>query len=353
MKSKEYFKSAIILTFIILSLSACRQGSRNKKEEAGLPAKSEQKGGPDAEEFMVNKKNKNGNIDMSQFPVTIFNVPYVADRIQYHLLDIIYPFYGKPPYKTIVVFHGGGWMAGDKQSESISPVFQATAQGYAVVSVNYRLSDEVKWPKPLHDAKAAIRFLRANSARYRLDTKKIVVWGFSAGGHIAEMLAATNDMPESEDPSLGNPDFSSTVQGVVSWYGVSDIRTVTGSALTAANKLMGYNVIKEMERAAEASPFELVKKDFPPLLLVHGTDDQAVPYSQAVEMQKRVNEINGKMTASLLSIKGATHGDPMIKTAENVGASLNFVDSILYDGINPYRNTNYMTVRIINLTSGN
>ena len=94
-----------------------------------------------------------------------------------------------------------------------------------VVNVGYRLSDEAKWPVQICSAKTAIRFVRTNAKKYQLDTDKIVVWGNSTGGHLAEMLAATHHNPKMEDLSRGNPMESSAVQGVVAWYGVADKRS--------------------------------------------------------------------------------------------------------------------------------
>jgi len=200
---------------------------------------------------------------------------------------------------------------------------------------------------PLYDAKAVIRFIRANSNKYKLDTKKLVVWGGSAGGHIAEMLAATNNEPAFEDLSMGNKKSSSAVQGVVSWYGVADLSTLSKAGAPAADKIMGFDVLANKERTRYADPIDLVTKDFPPILLVHGTYDKTVPYQQSVEMQKKVNEVTRKNTAELITFYGAAHGDAIIKTNENIARYLNFVDKILYDGKNPYRSQNYIKIKIL------
>lgn len=286
-------------------------------------------------------------IDMSQFGKTELGVPYAGTGDVRQTLDITYPSVGEPPYKTIVFFHGGGWIMGDKESKTTASVFQATTQGYAVVSVNYRLSDEATWPKQLHDAKAAIRFVRANAARYRLDTEKLVAWGASAGGHLVEMLGATNGRPSFEDLSMGNDGESSAVQGVVSWFGVADVGGLAGARTILTSKLMGFNVARNREKTRDANPIDLVTPGFPPLLLVHGTADPIVPYRQSVDMQKKVNQVTGKQTAELITFKGATHGDPAIKSNESVARDLDFVDRILFGVENPYRNRNYIKIRIL------
>lgn len=344
MRTVYYFKTAFIFLVIIAFLHSCRNGSGKRSEEVSGDRQTEsvRESGSDA---LPAEGREASSIDMSLFPTAVLNARYIADDNINHQLDIIYPFYGRPPYKTIVLFHGGFWMSGDKQSETVAQVLQATTQGYAVVSVNYRLAGEVTWPGPLYDAKAAIRFLRANSGKYRLDTEKIIVWGLSSGAHLAAMLAATNDLREYEDLTMGNPDMSSSVQGLISWYGVSDITTLSDAATKAANMIMGFDVRSGDKRASEASPLNLVTKKFPPALLVHGTADEIVPYSQSVEMQKKINETTGVNIAELKSFEGAGHNDPDINTAENVSDNLNFADRILFDGENPNRGTRFITFR--------
>ncbi len=337
----------IFLTLIMISCSGRKQeengpATGNKTADSGAAVAGKPAQGPTDQQ----NQGRESSVDMAQFTKTALDIPYAGTENKRQMLDIVYPGVSKPPYKVIVLFHGGAWMSGDKQSESLSPIFEATTQGYAVVSVNYRLSDEVKWPMPLYDAKAAIRFLRANGKKYELDTKNIVVWGLSAGGHIAEMLAATNGQPEFEDPSMGNKNASSSVQGVVSWYGVSDISSLTDAGSVPANLIMGFDVRREKYKAREASPIELVTKNFPPILLVHGTDDEFVPYRQSMDMMMKVSDVTGKSIAEMNTFKGAVHGDPMIKSPDNVINNLTFVDNILWGGKNPNRNTDYKEIKL-------
>ena len=335
-----------VLFFVILAafLFACKTPafiSKPKPENATDSLKSAGLG-----EFGLEGVDKEQQVDMQQFRRKAVNIAYAHTTNPRQMLDIIYPLAGEAPYKFIVVFHGGGWAAGDKRSEPLAPIFQAITQGYAVASVNYRLSDEVTWPKPLHDAKAAIRYLRANAFKHLLDASNMVVWGVSSGGHLAEMLAATNNQPAFEDVSLGNPATSSAVQGVVSWYGIPDVSELTAAGIPAANQLMGYDVKTNKEKTREANPVALVTKDFPPILLVHGTNDQVVPFAQAVNLQTKVNEATGRMIATVKRVEGAGHGDSIIKTNQIVSNCLDFVDRILFNGKNPHRNTSYLDIKL-------
>jgi acetyl esterase/lipase len=301
----------------------------------------------DREQIAAELQKNPPEIVMDQFRKTALDIPYADKGTQAQRLDIVYPFAGEAPYKVIVNFHGGGWEAGNKRSAGSAAVLWATYQGYAVVNAGYRLSGEAKWPAQIHDAKAAIRFIRANAKKFELDADKIVVWGLSAGGHLAQMLGATNNNRKMEDLSMGNPKTSSAVQGVVSWYGVSEITSLSRLSGPFADKLMGYCIQCKMEKSWTASPIEFVNKNFPPILLVHGTNDQVVPFMQSIKMAKKVNIAAGREQARVRIFINASHGDAAIKTAENVADNLDFVDGILFPGgKNPHRSLRYELIQI-------
>lgn len=286
-------------------------------------------------------------LDMEQFTKKVMNIPYTNDALSRHQkLDVIYPEETIGPYKVIVILHGGGWMSGDKQSETIAPLFEVLNQGYAVVSVNYRLSGEARWPAQLYDVKTAIRFLRENADTYRLDADKIVVWGIDAGGHLALMLAATNESPDYEQTEQGSPDYSSRVNGVIAWYAPADLTALPQRMLPMTNRLMGFEVKSNGEKVKLASPLTLVTDSFPPVLLVHGTNDSIVPYQQSVDLLHKVNLLTGDLRAELLTFEDGYHADPMIRTSVNVLNNLDFADKIYYKEKNPYRTTVVKDIRI-------
>src|SRR5207244_1871480 len=115
--------------------------------------------------------------------------------------------------------HGGGWSAGDKFP---TPAARLVAAGYAIASVEYRLTGEAKFPAQIHDCKAAIRWLRANAQKYNLDSAHIGVWGHSSGGHLVSLLGTSGDVKELEGAE-GNLDQSSRVQAVVDFSGPADL----------------------------------------------------------------------------------------------------------------------------------
>ena len=301
-----------------------------------------------ADEFTKQLRGEEKVLDMRQFERKELDIPYTTDMHNpRQTLDIIYPTNAKAPFKIIMLLHGGAWAMTNKRSESIASIYEAINQGYAIVAVNYRLSNEVKWPYPLYDIKAAVRFIRANAKHYELDASKIVLWGVSSGGHLAQMMAATNGNTKFEDLSMGNAKTSSEVQGIVSWYGISDISRLSDIGTNPANILMGYNVRLNANKTKEANPIAWVNKKFPPILLVHGSEDGIVPIEQAIDMQNKVNQITKKHHALLEILDGGIHGDSIIKSKDNVLSNLFFVDKILYPkGENPYRSHRTLTIKL-------
>lgn len=150
------------------------------------------------------------------------DLSYVNDGNNAHKLDLYVPNGAASPVPLIVFIHGGGWQSGDKQLGPNSYPLRYARSGYAVASINYRLSDEAIFPAQIYDTKAAIRWLRANAAQYNLDATRIGAWGPSAGGHLASLLGTSNDVTDLEGTLGGNTQHSSRVQAVVDWYGPID-----------------------------------------------------------------------------------------------------------------------------------
>jgi acetyl esterase/lipase len=205
-------------------------------------------------------------------------------------LDLYLPHDGPSP--VVVFLHGGGWRLGSRHSAG--PAFaggaafeQVAAAGVAVASADYRLSGEARWPAPLHDAKAAVRWLRARAEEIGIDPARIAVWGESAGGHLAELVALTGDGgPLEGDVGVTGP--SSAVRTVVAWYAPSDLREVAADLgadpadpRSREAGLLGAPVPEVPELAAEASPVTHVRPGAPPFLLLHGAADTAIPCVQS------------------------------------------------------------------------
>jgi acetyl esterase/lipase len=223
----------------------------------------------------------------------LLGVPYAATRgIRPTELDLWLPP-GTGPFPVVVFLHGGGWRVGSRHSAGplfagADPTpFEVVAQaGIAVASIDYRLSDEAVWPAQLHDAKAAVRWLRARADELGVDPDRVAAWGESAGGHLAELLGLVTDPALEGD--VGIPGPSSAVAAVVAWYAPSDVRAVATDngldpmdATTREALLLGAAVPSVPEAGAQASPVTHVSPAAPPTLLLHGRGDRFIPVVQS------------------------------------------------------------------------
>lgn len=226
---------------------------------------------------------------------SLLGVPYAAiPGIRPLELDLHLPPEGETPPPVVVFLHGGGWRVGSRSMAGPAYVgttptpFELVAQaGIAVASVDYRLTGEATWPAQLHDAKAAVRWLRARAGELGVDPGRIAAWGESAGGHLAELLGLTGGHEDLEG-DLGITGSSSAVDAVVAWYAPSDLAAIPGDLgvdphepATREALLLGAPAIDVPERAAQASPIAHVHPDAPPFLLLHGARDRMVPCVQS------------------------------------------------------------------------
>ncbi len=231
------------------------------------------------------------------------------------LLDLYLP--EKSPAKPLPVLlwiHGGGWNKGTKEA---CPFIWLVTEGHAVVSIDYRLSYAAKWPAQLDDARAAIRWLRTNAARFNLDPARLAVSGGSAGGHIAAVLG-TIAAPADEK-------ISSRATAVLDLYGPSDLLTMppnvpgpgkTEADLAKANgaQLLGGIVRDRPELARQASALHHVSKDDPPFLILHGDKDPQVPLDQSQRLHAKLKETG--VPSELIVLPGAGHGGKEFSTDE-------------------------------------
>lgn len=295
-------------------------------------------------------------VDPSQFKRCWQGISYASEDPR-QVLDIYLPNEGDGPFPLIVFIHGGGWVSGDRRESTMPGVFKVMSQGYALACIEYRLAPEATWPEPLEDVRCAIRFLRAHANEYELKADKIAVWGNSAGAHLANMVAALAGRPMFSGRRLGYMEQSDAVQCVISLYSPLDMyqialcdRTIDEDQQMATggvagqpgvpddmnkphNMLMGFNILRNPEAAVIASPMAFVSEDFPPALYMHGIEDQIVPYTQSVAMAKKVNYLCGDDRAKLRLFENAMHGAPSMKTDESVNEVLDFVDSVIWDGV--------------------
>ena len=260
----------------------------------------------------------------------ILDVAY-ANKSEAQKLDIYLPEVGDGPFPVIVQIHGGAFRMGDKGDAQVNASLEGLTHGYAVVSINYRLSGEAIFPAQIQDVKAAIRFLRANAKKYKLNPDKIATWGGSAGGHLAAMAGTTGDVKEFDDASLGNVNESSKVQAVVDWFGPIEFnqmdpqfrasgkgKTDHDEANSPESELVGKQITNAPELVKRASPATYISKNDPPFFIQHGTEDPLVPVEQSKNFYSELIKVLDKDKVSLILLEGAGHGGPQFGTAENL-----------------------------------
>ena len=246
----------------------------------------------------------------------ISDLPYADANNPRQSLDLYLPKArtGRP-LPVLLYLHGGAWWQGDKGAGAAHlPRFVASGD-FAGVSVGYRLTDEASWPAQLHDAKAAVRWVKANADRYGLDAQRIAVWGHSAGAHLALMLGLTGDEPTLAG-SLGPHDaFGTEVQAVLNFYGIVAIPALAGQPGYGTRdspdgpeaRLLGAPVVEVPALARAASPINWISANDPPVLTFHGTEDAAVPYQQAVRLDRALRKAG--VPSYFITVPDAGHGD--------------------------------------------
>lgn len=239
-------------------------------------------------------------------------------------IDLYLPKNVAKPPPMILCIHGGGWSRGNKRQ---CPAVMMVRDGYAVASIEYRLTDEVPFPAQIEDCKAAVRWLRANAAKYQFDADRIGVWGHSSGAHLAALLGTSGEIKALEG-SGENLQFSSRVQAVCEISGPADLvrmyQDVTSApsemgpeAKSAIEALIGGPLAQQKDRAVAASPITYVTKDDPPFLIIHGEEDQTVPVNQSQLFAAALKAAGVPVTLDVVAGRGHGTGgprfEPMIK----------------------------------------
>ncbi len=282
--------------------------------------------------------------DTAQVRRKWLDIPYATHSPQ-QKLDVYLPQLLADSYPVIVAIHGGAFMGGDKADAQLNPMLQALKRGYAVVSINYRMSWEAIFPALVHDAKAAVRWIRAQAAQYGFDADKIAAWGGSAGGYLSAMLGTTAGVKALEDLSLGNADESSHVQAVVDWFGPTDFLQMDAqfaadevcpasaeshdAADSPESMLLGAEIQSVPDLADAANPITYVTEDDPPFFIQHGTADCNVPTAQSQLLYDALVEATGEENNTFIIIEGAGHGGEQFSAEDNFALVIAFLDQHL------------------------
>jgi len=257
-------------------------------------------------------------------------------------LDIYLPDTGDGPFPVIVAIHGGAFKTGDKADDQLVPMLEGLRRGYAVVSINYRMSGEARSQQVIQDVKAAVRWLRANALKYKLRADRIAAWGPSAGGHLAALLGTSGDVPLFDDATLGNPKESSRVQAVVDWFGPINFLTMDDEfsmlgmkgmqhsvAGSPESQVIGELITSVPDKVKAFNPSTYITKDDPPFFIQHGTKDPLIPYLQSSQFAYNLYSVLGKDKISFELLEGEGHGGPQFNGPANLERVFAFLDKYL------------------------
>lgn len=244
------------------------------------------------------------------FPVTAReNVEFIRRDGRGLCMDIFTPQGAPSPRPGVLLYHGGGWVAGDRAGERALARFLAS-MGYTTATASYRLCAKSgpQFPAPIQDAVAALKFFRARAADYELDPARIAVGGESAGGHIALMVGLTQDAALLTDDSL--PGISTSVSAIINIYGPTDLTMLYHHGpwfiRELATAFLGGGPDEFADRYRQASPVTHVRRDAPPILTLQGDADFVVPYAQAALLHEAITRAGGSST--LVRVPGGSHG---------------------------------------------
>ncbi|MCM8540135.1 MAG: sulfatase-like hydrolase/transferase [Lentisphaeraceae bacterium] len=220
-------------------------------------------------------------------------------------LDLYKPKIAAGTLPAIICIHGGGWAKGKRQSfRNIAKKY--AANGFVAVSVEYRLSGEAKFPANIRDCKAAVRWLRANAARYNIDKDKIAATGSSAGGHLAALLATSGGVKELEGQG-GNADFSSSINVAVPMGAQTDFLSKRIIDISESKEIyqafLGGPYSTHSENYKKASPLTYLDAHDPPILFISGETDD--PSTRAVKFRSKMKQLN--IPSNYRMIRGAPH----------------------------------------------
>lgn len=251
----------------------------------------------------------------------ILNLNYANDDKVYHNLDIYLPNSEQPTYKAVIVIYGSAWFGNNLKKSGFDALGkQLLENGFAVIAINHRSSSDAAYPAQINDVKAAIRFVRANAAKYKIDASFIGITGFSSGGHLASLAGASNNVKEFTvgkktvdiEGNIGAyTSVSSSVNAVVDWFGPIDMALMDdckkpkdGNSPEAA--LIKGNPADNLDMIALLGPITFIDKKDPQFMVIHGEADNVVPHCQS-ELFAAALKSKGLLT-EFISVPQGQHG---------------------------------------------
>lgn len=276
-------------------------------------------------------------LDVNHFKRKYLDVSY-ANQSYSQKLDLYLPDSGNGPFPLIIHIHGGAFKMCDKRDLQLRPFLRAINEGYAVASINYRMSGESIFPAAVHDCKCAIRYLKANKNLYNIDSQRIAVVGGSAGGHLGLMVSVHSI--DLEDFTQGNSHVTSRVNACVSWFPAIDFINMDNQFKLSGlgptdhddknspeSLYLGGEITKlDTHYVKKSNPTSYLGKEIIPILIQHGNIDHLVPHQQSINFMKSINETYSHHQVEFDLLNGADHADPKFETKENMDRVFDFLN---------------------------
>ncbi len=268
------------------------------------------------------------------------DINYAGDSMGYHQLDIYLPKIEKSTYPVVVYIYGSAWMSNSSKGADMNTIGKALLDaGFAVVTPNHRSSKDAIFPAPMNDIKAAIRFVRANAAKYQLNTSFVGISGSSSGGNMAAMTGTSRNI---KVKTLGSTTvdiegqvgpytkYSSSVDAVVDWFGPTNMLVmdscggtnfIHNDAKSPASLYIGGAIQENKEKCLLASPITYVDPSDPPFLIFHGDKDNVVPNCQSELLYEALQK--AKVPSHFYLVPGGNHG-PGVHVDKNIQMMVDF-----------------------------
>ncbi len=281
--------------------------------------------------FMPN--GGSSELDTSSITSKYLDVAYGNDS-DTQKLDLYLPE-GTGPFPVIIAIHGGAFLMGSKQMSALAPMISAIEKGYAVASVNYRLSGEAQFPAAINDIQKSIIFIKQNADKYKLNANKIATWGGSAGGNLAALAGTKGEQTQNTQVQAVvdwfGPIYFSTMDQEFATLGVTPKMGATSIDSSPETKYLGKTIgsIEAEALVQQASPQTYITRDDPAFLIQHGTLDTNIPITQSINFAAKLESIIGKDKVIFEKIEGAAHGGSQFESQENLNKVFAFLDTYL------------------------
>lgn len=267
-----------------------------------------------------------------------------AEQSPFQAMDLYLPDAPAPAsgWPVVVFVHGGAWMMCDKRDIQLVGPLMLLRRGYAVASINYRLSSEAVFPAQIHDVKTAIRCLKARATELGLEVSRLAIWGASAGAHLASLAGTSSSVPVLEDKAAGWVEQDASVRAVVSFFGPTDFLmmdkylTETGAGVpdhsapdSPESRLVGAPITEVPALVHAADPQTWLTQAVPPFFFAHAPRDPIVPVQHSVVFAARITAIAGPGRARLRFVEGTGHAGEEFDDPALIAEVADFLDEAL------------------------